>query len=115
MVVEVATSESTLHVLNKGQALLSPGTSIQIVIIILIRPGIEGAGSLQLWKLQRDKLDVHFELGDPNCTAADDPSFQLRLPVRLLFDDAPIPPALDGVENVVLDLFAWKRRYLRRP
>jgi hypothetical protein len=44
-----------------------------------------------------------------NCTVAGDPSFQLRLPVRLLFDDAPIPPALVGVENVLLDLFAWKQ------
>jgi hypothetical protein len=60
---------------------------------------------------------MHYDLGDPNSTAAEDPSFQLRLHVRLLFDDAPIPLTLAGVENIVLvrllDLFLWKRRYLR--
>jgi hypothetical protein len=115
VVLEVACLEPTIHVMNKGRALLSPDTTIQIVIIILIRPEIQGKGSLQLWKLQRDGLDVHFELGNPNCTVEGDPDFQLRLPVRLLFDDAPIPPALVGVENVLLDLFAWKRRYLGLP
>ena len=110
---EVPPTPPTLS--EEGQAFLSHGTSIQIVIIILIRPEIEGAGSLQIWKLQRDGLDMHLELGNPNCTVADDPGFQLRLPVRLLFDDAPIPPALVGVENVLLDLFAWKRRYLDLP
>jgi hypothetical protein len=37
LIVEVASSESSLHVMNKGQALLSLDTSIQIVVIILIR------------------------------------------------------------------------------
>ena len=59
MVVEVASSESTEHVLNKGWALLSYSTTIQIVVIILIRLHIGGTQSLQLWKLQRDRLDMH--------------------------------------------------------
>ena len=115
LVVEVASSESTEHVLNKGWTLLSHGTTIQIVVIILIRPHTVGAQSLQLWKLQRDRLDVHYEMGDPNCTVPGDPNFQLRLPVRLLFEGAPIPPALVEVENMVLDLFAWKSRFLDLP
>ena len=76
---------------------------------------LEGADSLQLWKIQRDRTDLHFRLGDPNCIAMGDPNFQLRLPGRLLFDDAPIPPALVGVENVVFDLFSFKREFLGLP
>ena len=113
MVLEAATSETTQHVLNKVTSYLSPGTTIQVVIVIEVRRTIEGAGSLQLWKFQRDRSDLHFELGDPNCTMSNDPRFQLALPVHLLYDNAPIPPSLVGVENVVLDLFAWKRHYLR--
>ena len=54
-------------------------------------------------------------MGDPNCTVPGDPNFQLRLPVRLLFEGAPIPPALVRFENVVLDLFAWKSRFFDLP
>ena len=113
MVVEVASSEPTEHVLKKGRAFLCRETTIQIVIIILIRPDL--ADSLQLWKIQRDCTDLHFRLGDPNCIAMGDPNFQLRLPVRLLFDDAPIPPAIVGVENMVFDLFSFKREFLCLP
>jgi Uma2 family endonuclease len=115
MVVEVASSETDNHVLKKGRAYLSWGTTIQIVVIILIRPDLEGADTLQVWKFQRDRTDQHFRLGDPNCIAMGDPNFQLRLPVRLLFDDAPIPPALVGVENVLFDLFSFKREFLGLP
>ena len=93
-------------------ALLAPDTTIQIVVVIVIRSDRPGPDSLELFKLQRDRLDQHFELGNPNCTVPGDPSFELHLPVRLLFDDAPIPPALAGCGNIVMDLFSWKSRFL---
>ena len=112
LVVEIAVSEPKQHALDKAWALLAPDTTIQIVVVIVIRSDRPGPDSLELFKLQRDRLDQHFELGNPNCTVPGDPSFELRLPVRLLFDDAPIPPALAGCENIVMDLFSWKSRFL---
>jgi hypothetical protein len=108
----VASSETTQHVFNMITFYLRPCTLIQIVIVIDVLRTRDGEDSLQLYKFQRDPSDLHFELGDPNCTMLIDPRFQLALPVHLLFDNAPIPPSWSGL-NVMLDLFAWKGHYLR--
>jgi hypothetical protein len=115
MVLEVASSETEPHVKARAAAYLAntPSTGVQIVIVLLLRPKKYGADRLKILKYERGRQNPCWEcaFADPACTRAGDPAFTLPLPVRLLFDNAPIPAALVGKTNVELDLFLWKELY----
>ena len=114
MVLEIASSETETHVIDKAREYLGPKTDIQIVIVLLIRPDERGADRLQALKFERGPGQYmpcwKCSFADPVCTQAGDPMFRLQIPVNLLFDNAPIPAALAGRTNVELDLFLWTKR-----
>lgn len=112
MVLEVAISESDDHVVDKAQKYLDPKTTIQIVLVLLVRPKLEGADRLQVFKFERGQQNPCWRcsFADPVCTQPNDPAFRLPIPIRLLFENAPPPPALAGRTNIELDLFIWKTR-----
>ena len=115
MVLEVASSETDNHVKAKAIEYLGPNTSIQIVLVLLIRPNAQGADRLKALKYERGhSVNPCWEcsFADPQCIRAGDPAFRLPLPINLLFDNAPTPAALAGKSNVELDLFLWKDKYL---
>jgi hypothetical protein len=114
MILEVAASENDYHVKRKAVQYFAPNTAIQIVLVLLIRPELQGADRLQVLMYQRgQKNNPCWECAfdDPLCTQAGDSNFRLQLPVRLLFDQANIPSALAGQNYVELDLFKWKQVY----
>ena len=112
MVLEVATSESDEHVFSKAHKYLGPSTTIQIVVVLLVRPKLSGADRLQVLKFERGQQNPCWQRSfeDPVCTRAGDPAFRLPISVHLLFDNAPIPVALAGGPTVELDLYLWKKR-----
>ena len=115
MVIEVASSETDCHVKRKAVEYLGPDTSIQIVLVLLIRPELVGANRLEMLMYHRDQINPCWKCAFdyPLCTQAGDPKFSLKLPVRLLFDRANVPRALAGRNFVELDLFIWKQVYSR--
>ncbi len=116
MVLEVASSETEDHVISKAKSYLGPNTSVQIVLVLLIRPTNIGADRLEVRKFERGRPLTNpwsCSFADPVCIRAGDPAFQLQLPVDLLFDTAPLPSALAGSSHVELDLFRWKQVYQR--
>ncbi len=110
MVLEVATSETKAHVFEKARKYFGPKTAIQIVLVLLVRPDLNGADRLQALKFERGQQNPCWQrsFADPVCSQAGDASFVLPLPVSLLFENAPTPAALAGKPHVELDLFAWK-------
>ena len=103
MVLEVATSETDDHVKAKAAKYLIPRTTIQIVIVLLIRPKEHGADCLKMLKYERGQMVNpcwECSIGSPACTVPGDPSFKLLLPVKLLFDNVPIPLTLTGKTHV---------------
>jgi hypothetical protein len=116
LVLEVASSEDDGHVISKAKSYLGPNTSVQIVLVLLLRPKKKGADRLEVRKFERGQPLTNpwsCSFGDPVCIRAGDPAFQLQLSVDLLFDNAPLPTALVGGSHVELDLFRWKQVYLR--
>ncbi len=117
LVVEVASSETTNHVISKVHKYLGPNTTIQIVVVFLIRPDEKSpADRLQVQNFERGQPNPWVcSVGNPLCMKAGDPAFRLKLPVGLLFNSARLPPALLGKDNseLELDLFRWKQEYLK--
>ena len=93
MVLEVAVHESYAHAKGKALKYLGPDTAVQIVVVLLVRPALRGADRLQALSFERGQASPSWQrsFADPACSRAGDPSFALRLPVRLLFDCAPMP------------------------
>ena len=85
MVLEVASSETTDHVVSKAKTYLGPNTSVQIVLVLLIRPSEVGAVQLEVRKFERGQTANPWScsFADPACLRAGDPAFQLQLPVAL--------------------------------
>jgi hypothetical protein len=112
MVLEVATSEDDDHVIAKAHKYLTQNTTIQIVLVLLIRPKKNGPDRLKVLQFERGRQNPCWQcsFADPLCTRAGSPSFILQLPVNLMFDNAPIPVALAGKLNLELDLFLWKKK-----
>ena len=115
MVLEVALSETTDHVVSKAKTYLGPNTSVQIVLVLLIRPSEVGAAQLEVRKFERGQTANPWScsFADPACLRAGDPAFQLQLLVGPLFDNAPLPASLVGSSHVELDLVRWKQVYQR--
>ena len=115
MVLEIASSETERHAIDKARMFLGSKTEIQIVIVLLIRPKENGADCLQALKFERgpgqNSPCWKRSFADPVCSGPGDPMFRLPLPVKLLFDRSPVPAALAGnlKTNVELDLFLWKK------
>ena len=113
MVLEIASSETERHAIDKARMFLGSKTEIQIVSVLLIRPKENGADCLQALKFERgpgqNSPCWKRSFADPVCSGPGDPMFRLPLPVKLLFDRAPVPTALAGKTNVELDLFLWKK------
>jgi hypothetical protein len=95
--------------LKKLASILAPSLQF-IVLVLLVRPDLNGADRLQALKFERGQQNPCWQcsFADPVCSQAGNASFVLPLPVSLLFENAPTPAALAGKSHVELDLFAWK-------
>jgi Uma2 family endonuclease len=113
LVVEIASSETNDHVISKARKYLGPHTTIQIVVVFLIRPDeVIPADRLQVLKFERGQQNPWAcSLADPFCTKAGGPAFKLQLPVGLLFNSATLPPGLLVNSELVLDLYLWKKQH----
>jgi len=115
VIIEVEHTNKTLTQLKQElDDWLTDTTTVIIAIGLKIGERIKRNGEFSLTFIMKIRDNNDFcEIELDKCTDYGNPHFQVKIPIKFIFDRGMLPKHLESTENIVLDLFALKRLMLQ--